>query len=397
VATASILVPAAQYLRRSTGLQGCSLEQQALAIAAYAAARGFAVVATYCDDSSGLDLKGRPGLRQLLSAALGTAPPFRTILTYDVSRWGRFQDLDESAHYEFLCRKAGLAVEYCAEPFDNDGSPEANLIKQVKRAMAAEYSRALSERIALAKRQLAAKGYCQSSAPFGYRRHVIDPKGRVVAVLERGQIKVANHHRVVLRPGPDAEVATVRRIFRSYAIGGLKPRAVADQLNAEGAPAGLAPYWTAVRLRQLLANEVYRGVYVYGRSRRRLQGPIEPQPPPTWVRAPGALPALVSEVLFEAAQQALRRGRRGHAAPNIGPRRSRRRTDAEMLDDLRTLLANKQRLDSGLIDEAPGLLGACAYHKRFGGLRRAYALIGYDPRTWSRPNPTSASRHAPES
>jgi hypothetical protein len=32
------------------------------------------------------------------------------------SRWGRFQDADESAHYEFLCKSAGIPVHYCAEP-----------------------------------------------------------------------------------------------------------------------------------------------------------------------------------------------------------------------------------------------------------------------------------------
>lgn len=40
---------------------------------------------------------------------------------YDVSRGGRFQDTDESAHYEFLCRRAEIAVPYCAEQFENDG------------------------------------------------------------------------------------------------------------------------------------------------------------------------------------------------------------------------------------------------------------------------------------
>jgi hypothetical protein len=36
-----------------------------------------------------------------------------------VSRWGRFQDIDESAHYEFICKRSGLNVVYCAEQFEN--------------------------------------------------------------------------------------------------------------------------------------------------------------------------------------------------------------------------------------------------------------------------------------
>jgi len=51
---------------------------------------------------------------------------FSAILVYDVSRWGRFQDADESAYYEFICKEAGITVHYCAEQFENDGSPELN-------------------------------------------------------------------------------------------------------------------------------------------------------------------------------------------------------------------------------------------------------------------------------
>jgi DNA invertase Pin-like site-specific DNA recombinase len=61
------------------------------------------------------------------------------VLVYDVSRWGRFQDSDESAYYEYRCRRAKIAVHYCAEPFPNDGSVTAALLKALKRAMAAEY------------------------------------------------------------------------------------------------------------------------------------------------------------------------------------------------------------------------------------------------------------------
>jgi len=37
------------------------------------------------------------------------------ILVYDVSRWCRFQDVDESAYYECICKRAGINFAYCAE------------------------------------------------------------------------------------------------------------------------------------------------------------------------------------------------------------------------------------------------------------------------------------------
>jgi DNA invertase Pin-like site-specific DNA recombinase len=143
------LVRAAAYLRMSTESQNYSLEHQEAAIAAYALARGFQVVATYTDGGiSGLTLRRREGLKRLLRDVLVGSAGFSAILTYDVSRWGRFQDVDESAHYEFLCRQAGVQVAYCAEVFENDGSMVATLLKTMKRAMAAEKSRDLSDTVA---------------------------------------------------------------------------------------------------------------------------------------------------------------------------------------------------------------------------------------------------------
>src|SRR5262245_14289345 len=96
---------AAQYVRMSTEHQQYSTTNQKAAIAAYAALRDIAIVATYEDAGrSGLTLAGRPALRQLIADVAGGQDCFTKILVYDVSRWGRFQDADESAHLEYLCR-----------------------------------------------------------------------------------------------------------------------------------------------------------------------------------------------------------------------------------------------------------------------------------------------------
>jgi hypothetical protein len=49
---------------------------------------------------------------------------FRAIFVYDVSRWGRFQDIDEAAHYEYLGKSAGVPILYCAEAFCNVSSTQ---------------------------------------------------------------------------------------------------------------------------------------------------------------------------------------------------------------------------------------------------------------------------------
>src|SRR6202041_861623 len=125
--SATTPVPAAQYVRMSTEHQQYSLENQTDAIHKYAALRCFEVIQTYSDSAkSGVTLRNRPGLQQLLKDVVSTSAAYRAILVYDVSRWGRFQDTDEPAHYEFICRRAGAVVRYCAEEFSNDGSASSS-------------------------------------------------------------------------------------------------------------------------------------------------------------------------------------------------------------------------------------------------------------------------------
>jgi DNA invertase Pin-like site-specific DNA recombinase len=116
-------VRATQYIRMSTEHQQYSTENQADVIRDYAVQRGFEIVRTYADEGkSGLKIEGRESLQRLLADVREGRADFQAILVYDISRWGRFQDADEPAHYEFLCRAAGIQVHYCAEQFENDGS-----------------------------------------------------------------------------------------------------------------------------------------------------------------------------------------------------------------------------------------------------------------------------------
>ena len=129
---------AAEYVRMSTVHQKYSPENQRAAIANYAAQRGITVVRSYADEGrSGLTILGRDGLNDLIQDVQQNRADFDCILVYDVSRWGRFQDVDESAYYEFICKRAGIAIHYCEEIFENDGSLASVLLKSVSRVEAA--------------------------------------------------------------------------------------------------------------------------------------------------------------------------------------------------------------------------------------------------------------------
>jgi predicted site-specific integrase-resolvase len=108
---ADIEIPVAQYVRMSTEHQRYSTENQQLAIADYALVHGMRIVKTYADaGKSGLNIVGRLQLQQLLADVQKADVEFRTILIYDVSRWGRFPDPDEAAMHEQTCKKRGIQV-----------------------------------------------------------------------------------------------------------------------------------------------------------------------------------------------------------------------------------------------------------------------------------------------
>jgi DNA invertase Pin-like site-specific DNA recombinase len=184
-------VPAAQYLRTSMPQHQCSIANQREAISNYAKRNGFRIVRTYVDaGKSGVNLKQRPSLKSLLREVNSGQADFKAILTYDISRWGRFQDTDEPASYEFMCKRAGTIVRYCAEEFPNDGSVSSSTMKILKRMMAAEYSRELSVKVYAGQRRLAQLGFMVGgTAPYGLRRLALSPDGRPIRVLLRGNWK----------------------------------------------------------------------------------------------------------------------------------------------------------------------------------------------------------------
>jgi DNA invertase Pin-like site-specific DNA recombinase len=226
-------IRAAEYVRMSTDHQRYSTENQADAIRHYAVVRGFTIVRTYADEGkSGLRIDGRDALKRLIDDVTAGTTDFNAILVYDISRWGRFQDADESAYYEYICRRAGIAVHYCAEQFENDGSPISTIVKGVKRAMAGEYSRELSAKVFAGQCRLIELGFRQGGpAGFGLRRVLIDQSGAIKGALERGEQKSIQTDRVVLAPGPDEETTIVREIYRTFVLERRSERDIAATLN----------------------------------------------------------------------------------------------------------------------------------------------------------------------
>lgn len=361
-------VRAVEYVRMSTDHQKYSTENQSEKIREYAKRHHMEVIRTYADEGkSGLRLDGRQALQQLIHDVESRNADFRVILVYDVSRWGRFQDADESAYYEYVCRRAGIKVEYCAEQFENDGSPVSTIVKGVKRAMAGEYSRELSSKVFAGQCRLIELGYRQGGpAGFGLRRMLIDQAGSVKGELARGEHKSLQTDRVILVPGAPTAVATVNQIYEWFVNDEVSESEIAARLNDQGIPTDLGRNWTRATVRQVLSNEKYIGNNVYNRVSFKLRKIRIANESDMWIRKNRAFEPIVPSELFYTAQGILRA-------------RAHRYTNEELLQKLSSLYQRRGYLSGLIIDETDGMPSSAAYAHRFGSLLRAYKAVGFTP------------------
>jgi DNA invertase Pin-like site-specific DNA recombinase len=265
---ANQVVPAAQYVRMSTEHQQYSLENQSTAIQRYAETQGFEVVRTYSDAAkSGLVLRHRIGLRQLLQDVVSGSPAYRVILVYDVSRWGRFQDTDKSAHYEFLCKSAGVPVHYCAETFANDGTVPSLIMKALKRTMAGEYSRELGVEVLAGLKRLASLGFKQGGMPgYGLRRMLVSPAGVPKQMLISGERKGIATDRVILVTGPAHEVQCVKDIYQMLVSEKQTVYGIARELNRRSVAYIGDSKWNYQAVYNVLTHPKYAGCHAFGRT-----------------------------------------------------------------------------------------------------------------------------------
>lgn len=361
-------IRAVEYVRMSTEHQQYSTENQASKIREYANSRGIEIIRTYADaGKSGLRIDGREALQRLLRDVESGSNEFQMILVYDVSRWGRFQDADESAYYEYRCRRAGIQVVYCAEQFENDGSPVSTIVKGVKRAMAGEYSRELSAKVFAGQCRLIELGYRQGGpAGYGLRRVLIDQHGCLKTELSRGEHKSLQTDRVILVSGPEEEVNTVNQMYRWFIDGGLMESEIAARLCELGLQTDLGRAWTRATVHEVLTNEKYIGNNVYNRTSFKLKKLHVVNSPEMWIRKDNAFDPIVPSEVF-------------YTVRGIMQARARRYTDEELIRRLRNLYEHRGFLSGLVINETEGMPSTAVYSHRFGSLLQAYQTVGFSP------------------
>ncbi len=300
-------INAAQYLRASTSAQDFSTHVQDLGNRAYAELNDMVIVKTYRDEArSGVTISRRQDMQQLMLDVQDKERGFDVLLVRDVTRWGRFQDVDESAYWEFHCKRHGVRVIYVAEPFGDSLSLIGAVHKHMKRVAAAEYSYDLAVKTMAGKVNIVRSGFAACALPsLGYRRMSVTAQGEDRRILAPKERKGSLTDRVRWVLASPEEVAEVRQIF-SHFVAGVPMAHIARNLQVRGVLSHDHGPMTTIKVRTLLLNEVFAGVYAWGVRRSRAcptNIPRLTEPITTSKLAP----AIIERSVWDAAQERFRK------------------------------------------------------------------------------------------
>lgn len=359
---------AALYIRRSTNerLQADSVKVQGEILNTYAREHGMEVVEAFVDSASGTSTKHRVAfLRMVEMITHGAA--FNVVLVRDVSRFGRFFDVDEGAFFEVLFLGHGVKTIYCEEVFGAEASPMACLIKGVRRVMASEYSRDRSRLVRYAQSRATRLGFhAGGPPPYGMRRVMVTPQGKELRELRPGEWKALSNYRVRLAPGDPAAVDTVKRIFDLYDQGGQGATAIAKALNDAAIPSPGGGRWYEPEILRIVGNSLYAGLGHYRPKRRSLTDPLLPEHVEglTVLAAPGHV-GIIDEEQFRRVEARL-------------ARRTHRKTNTALATDARAAFESNGCLEPAMLGRLPLHASWGTYSNRFQGgiyeaLEQAYA------------------------
>lgn len=254
------------------------------------------------DGRSGTNLD-RPGMRTLLEAA--RRREIDCVIVKDLSRFAR--DYLTSGHYLEQVFPA-LSIRFISinDGYDSNEFPygtAGNINNGLLNLINEMYSRDLSQKSKAAKRFYAQKGQCISAYPvYGYLKSPEDKRAWI----------------------PDLEAAPiVQRVFSMYLEGGT-PTEIARRLNEDGIPTPAQHkravgskrqlwnserkenFWRATTIGKILRDERYTGKLVALKTSRAEVGNIHSAKPIEengWIIIPGAFEAIISQEVFDLAQE----------------------------------------------------------------------------------------------
>ncbi len=355
----------AYYRHSAQDRQENSIPIQREQVRKFAHQHGIQIIHEFADHGkSGLSTEGRDEFKKMLEMVKDINIEFKYILVLDMSRWGRFQDIDLSAHYRTLCKKYGRTVIYTKVGFQKDDDPMYFLQLNFEGIRAASYSRELSEKVFLGCKKIAEQGFHPGGLPpYGTQRVLLDERKQPLHILKRGQRKSIQNQRVTLKPGDEKEQDTVKRIFLEFTCGKRDSKEIADSLNKDSIPSPTGKKWRKEMILLILTNEAYIGTITYNKTTSRLQSRTRKNPEYLWVRTSDAFTPIVDKETFYKAQELVLQERKIHEL---------RHTKEDMLDKLRDLYRDFGFISARNISKRKDMLSLQYYISRFVTLDAAF-------------------------
>ncbi len=320
------------------------MEGQRRDIERYAEQHGYEIIRWYEDDGiSGDDTKKRVGFRQMHHDATN-GRDFDVILTWDYSRFGRFDSI-EYGYWVHPLRLAGVKLVTVKEGLNDWDSFETRLINTINTEDKHRTLHTLAESVPRGMIQRAEKGHlCGQAAPYGYDRVEVDEHGQHQGRLKHGERAKSRLSHLTLVPSDDpVKVKTLKWIFKTYAETDIGLRSLCESLNSRGIPSPGADRrdsrgnratdqkWQIGTVAAILRNEVYCGTFTWAKRRigkyRRVAGTAvkkreleltsggnvaaKRNVPEEWIVVKGAHPALIDRATFDRIQQKLTRRKSG--------------------------------------------------------------------------------------
>jgi len=358
----------AYYRHSAQDRQENSIPIQRDHVREWAEKNGVEIITEFKDaGKSGLNAEGRPAFTEMMDEWVKKRSDFQYVLCLDVSRWGRFQDIDLSAQYSAECKRNGKLVVYTTIGIPQANNPLYPVYIHMERFRAAEYSKELSKKVWDGCVKISQQGYwAGGSPPYGLHRLLLDERREPLHVLAPGQRKGIQNQRVTLVMGDPAEVAVIRRIFYEFVERRYSEFLIAERLNADGILSGKGVHWTAGMIVYRLRNEKYRGTIVYNRTSQKLKTPRHANPPAEWVRTPEAFEGIIAPEQFDRGQEIL------------AERRRKYQTDV-MFAQLELLHQQFGLLHPSLIRLLEDAPSPGTFAHRFGGMDHAFQQIYREP------------------
>jgi len=206
---------------------------------------------------SGASVAGREGLLRLVQTAKRKPRPFDCLLIYDTARFSR--DLPDLLRLIDTLKFHGVTVVSVAEGIDS-GQPIGRQMFALQGMHAEQFLESLRDKVYRGQEGRALKGLNPGGKCYGYRNVPIEDPSRT---MKYGRPAVLGVRLEIV----EREAEVVRHIFRMSADG-MGYGAIARRLNRERVPGPRREYWSRYSIFEMLRNERYHGVHVWGRTQK---------------------------------------------------------------------------------------------------------------------------------